>query len=282
MGHKQHKKHAKKRSKLPVIAVVLLLIAGSATFYFNREPAAPAPQLDSTGSVITPQPALQESPPKKGTLKQFTAEEFRDLYNNFAWPNTQRIERDQPITGEPAADAQIRTVAEARGYRLRSAPVSNTFVTVEKDMQLQQRAGDAWNALKAAAAKDNILLSLTAGYRAADDQKDIFLGRMSAAGISVGQIATGTQDAKLNQLMSVTAPPSYSRHHSGYTVDIACDNQPGGMFENSTCFEWLSADNYKNAKTHGWIPSYPEGASDQGPKPESWEYVWVGVDAVTD
>jgi LAS superfamily LD-carboxypeptidase LdcB len=48
------------------------------------------------------------------------------------------------------------------------------------------------------------------------------------------------------------------------------------VFEQSVCFGWLSKGNYKNAKSNGWIPSYPDGAKKQGPDPESWEYVWVG------
>jgi LAS superfamily LD-carboxypeptidase LdcB len=39
----------------------------------------------------------------------------------------------------------------------------------------------------------------------------------------------------------------------------------------------MSKDNYLQAKKYGWIPSYPEGAQQQGPEPEAWEYVWVGT-----
>jgi LAS superfamily LD-carboxypeptidase LdcB len=95
-------------------------------------------------------------------------------------------------------------------------------------------------------------------------------------------IASGRYDAQVSQVLAMTAIPGYSRHHTGYTVDIACKNNPNASFVYTVCFQWLNADNYKNAKTYGWIPSYPDGAGQQGPDREPWEYVWVGVDAVTE
>jgi LAS superfamily LD-carboxypeptidase LdcB len=80
----------------------------------------------------------------------------------------------------------------------------------------------------------------------------------------------------------MTAVPGYSRHHTGYTVDIACENQTTLSFIYTVCFKWLSQNNYERTKKFGWIPSYPEEAVLQGPEPESWEYVWVGIDAVTE
>ena len=49
-------------------------------------------------------------------------------------------------------------------------------------------------------------------------------------------------------------------------------------FGSTRAYEWLSSDNYLNAKRFGFIPSYPQGAGKQGPDPEPWEYVWVGED----
>ncbi len=42
----------------------------------------------------------------------------------------------------------------------------------------------------------------------------------------------------------------------------------------------MAADNYRVAKQFGFIPSYPSGAGAQGPEPEPWEYVYVGVKAI--
>jgi len=77
--------------------------------------------------------------------------------------------------------------------------------------------------------------------------------------------------------------PGYSKHHTGYTVDLGCRENgilkkysgPKG-FATSKCFVWLKKNNYHNAKRFGFIPSYPKGPKKQGPNPESWEYVWMG------
>src|SRR5690606_25521512 len=38
--------------------------------------------------------------------------------------------------------------------------------------------------------------------------------------------------------------------------------------------------NYANAKRFGFIPSYPPDGGKQGPEPEPWEFVWVGVEVI--
>ncbi len=43
---------------------------------------------------------------------------------------------------------------------------------------------------------------------------------------------------------------------------------------------WLRADDFAVAKRHGFVPSYPRGSAPQGPQPEPWEFVHVGVGAI--
>lgn len=222
------------------------------------------------------------SAPKSGSLKTFTPQQFRDLYNGFAYPNTERISDKTPITGNEAADNHIRAIAVSRGYTLRSAPVSDTFQTVAPGMLLQQRAAQPWLDLQAAAKKNNLDIGLSAAYRSADEQAQLFASRLSVAAINIERIPSGAYDAQILRVLQSTAVPGYSRHHTGYTVDITCEQTPALSFLITDCFKWLSAENYKNAKTYGWIPSYPEGTGQQGPEPEAWEYVWVGIDAVTE
>lgn len=218
----------------------------------------------------------QQAPKTK--LKTFSSDQFRDLYNHFAYPNTEYINQDTVITGDIEADKHIQKLAESKGYVRRSAPVTDAFIKVqEPDYVLQQRAATDYEKLKQAGIKDKIDLSLMAAYRSSQDQRQIFLERVG--NLNPRYVVAGGDDARILQVLKTTAIPGYSRHHTGYTIDLACDNQPGTVFEYTVCFDWLSAENYKNAKTYGWIPSYPEGASQQGPEPEPWEYVWVGTDA---
>lgn len=226
---------------------------------------------------------VAEASTKQKTLQNYDADAFKDLYNSFAYPNTQEVTTPPSITGQPKADIRIREIAEKRGYTLRSVPVSPILKTGERDLEgddlLQPLALSAWQDIKAAAEKDGIPLRLLSGYRSMAYQRELFVQRLYAAGAYPVDIANGIADAKVDSVLKLTAPPGYSRHHTGYTVDFAC--YPNGVFMSfvkSPCFEWIKADNYRVAKENGWIPSYPEGADEQGPEPEAWEYVWIGVD----
>lgn len=272
----QAKEQHEKGTRL-AIAIALVLLGGM--FYAGYR------SINQTETASEPAPAISQASaeqPKKGVLKTYTGQQFRELYEKFAYPNTQRIDENSPITGNVAADAHIKQLAAARGYIIRSAPVADTFVAVAPNMSLQEKASQPWVDLQNKAKEAGQILKITAAYRSAADQRTIFLNRLSAQGVVNDQIATGRYDSQINRVLASTAPPGYSRHHSGYTVDIACENDPYSTFDKSLCFEWLSADNYKNAKIFGWIPSYPIGTDKQGPEPEAWEYAWVGKDTLTE
>jgi D-alanyl-D-alanine carboxypeptidase len=147
-----------------------------------------------------------------------------------------------------------------------------------QDDLLQPLAAKSWQELKAAAKKDGLGMSLVSGYRSPKSQRDLFTERLYSTGVTDKQISAGTPDNSVNATLSMTAVPGYSRHHTGYTIDIHCDD--GLAFGVSTCNQWITKDNYANAKKYGWIPSYPPGAGEQGPEPEAWEYVWVGTDVL--
>lgn len=259
------------------LAIILILIAGSYIGYYTWKTKISTKKASSS-SEQTINNSI-EVPKKSDQLKIFTGEQFKDLYNSIAYPNTEYINDDTVITGDANVDEHIQKLAEAKGYKRRSAPVSDAFITVEKDLKLQQKAYQPWLDLVAAAQKDNLKLNLVDAYRSSADARNLFLSRLNSYNINTSQIASGIYDSQINNLLKTTAIPGYSRHHTGYTVDIGCNDQSEAVFKYTPCFEWLSADNYKNAKTYGWIPSYPDGAGQQGPDPEPWEYVWVSVNS---
>jgi D-alanyl-D-alanine carboxypeptidase len=73
-----------------------------------------------------------------------------------------------------------------------------------------------------------------------------------------------------------SAPPGYSKHHTGYVIDLALPGQDHNAFGRSAAYQWLIADNYLVLKSFGFVPSYPEEGPPQGPNPEAWEYAFVG------
>lgn len=134
-----------------------------------------------------------------------------------------------------------------------------------------------------AAAADGHNLVLVSGYRSIDDQRDIFAVELDGEGVArIGrpytaeEIADGDAEAAIDDVLEFHSIPDYSKHHAGHAIDITAAGEDLSDFADTAAFAWISADNYRNAKLHGFVPSYPPGALDQGPQPERWEYVWVG------
>lgn len=216
----------------------------------------------------------------KEDFRFFAGNEFQELYERIAYPNTQSVAIPPSITGSIEADNRIRAIAASRGYKARSIPNAPIFKTntpgLMDDDLLQPRAYDALMELLKTADVESVPLKLNSGYRSIDMQRKIFLSHLQATGVTISQIINGQGDNQVVNALSQVAIPGYSRHHTGYTVDFICANGTQS-FETTTCYKWLSKDNFFNAKKYGWIPSYPDESNKQGPEPEPWEYTWVGV-----
>lgn len=271
---------------LLLAAVMILLIAGGvAGLKLYILPAHDKSSDQSKGSVqqqnTTPTPDTastneQPAPPAQKTLRQFAGNDFKNFYDQLQLPNLLPVENPPVISGNDVADARIRQIAESRGYRLRSSP-SGSLATVD-GMPVQPSVVDSWTALKAAAAAQGLQMSIVSSYRSVDNQRSLFMSRLANTGATIEQVAAGSADDKVNTVLITSSIPGYSKHHTGYTLDLLCAGWEFENFKNSPCHTWLMADNYKVAKENGFIPSYPDGADIQGPDPEAWEYVWVGAD----
>ncbi len=277
----QFQKLPKKKPKKPWLLLVcaIVIFAGSLFLWLSNSAKPPLKQDELSGNN---KPAPVSAPsPRSGALKQFTGEQFKQLYQSMVYPNTQQFSDLPPITGNTEADARIRSMAEAKGYQPTSVP-SQAIVKIneprlDNDDLLQPLAAQGWGELKAASLKDNISLSLISAYRSPEYQRNLFMQRLQTQGATPAQVAAARADIAVQNVLNQAALPGYSRHHTGYVVDLWCEDG-SSTFLSSSCFKWISANNYQHAKEYGWIPSYPEGANEQGPEPEPWEYVWVGRD----
>ena len=220
--------------------------------------------------------------------KTYSPNGFKALYEETHYPGVESIPQAPPITGDAQADGHIVDLARRRGYRLRTQAREDLLVQ-EGRHSLQQEAMNAWGQLRAAAAEEGIQLELVSAYRSVQRQRQIFLrelrGTLGARGggrLTEEAIAAGQADEWIEEVLCFSSIPGFSKHHSGYTIDIfdPSDGYAFTEFDRSRGYEWISAHNYLNAKRFGFIPSYPDGAHGQGPEPEPWEYVWVGRDAV--
>ncbi len=135
--------------------------------------------------------------------------------------------------------------AERTGLGLIAEPawlVHAGFDRYRRPLWLHPVAARAWAQMRTAAQRDDIILDAISGYRSHDYQLGIF-ERKRARGQSVEEILT------------VTAAPGYSEHHSGLALDISTPGEPAAeeSFEHTTAFAWLQA----NAAGFGFVMSYP-------------------------
>ncbi len=208
--------------------------------------------------------------------KEFSSEEFRELYEKMVYDKTNPPVKDLEIYAVLEANFKVAQIAENRGYKKRVQAVESSLEIIGTQ-KLQTSAKKAFISLTENANQDGISLVLTSGYRSVEDQIYLFTSRLGVSNNSE-LIAGGSLDSQIDKLLETTAAPTYSRHHTGYTFDLGCGTSDFTDFKNTDCYQWISKDNFYQAKKVGLIPSYPIGVERQGPNPETWEYVWVGVE----
>jgi hypothetical protein len=200
----------------------------------------------------------------------FTGDEFKALYDHAVrneLPNLVPPSGWLPVTGDPGLDARIRDLAIARGYVLR--PVAGPELTTIDGVPMQPLAAAAWEKLREDARAAGLSFVVSSAYRSPDSQRTQFLSKLR-----------GTTDEAIDAALTWYSIPGTSKHHGGYALDFRYANGTFGDFRDTADYAWLSADNFHNAKRFGFIPSYPDDVTTQGPNPEPWEFVWVGVDLI--
>lgn len=210
---------------------------------------------------------------KCGAFYCYTGEEFVELYNNFESKTKSEI---QPgfIYSNKEVDNYLQDIAEALGYKKRVFADEGVLVHFE-NVITRPEVRDAYKRMRNEMQENNMLLHFVSGYRDSSLQRSIFQKKVAIDGIE--NIPAGLYDAEIYETLSRSALPGYSKHHSGYAVDFGCGNDYlVYTFAETDCYEWMSANNFENAKRFGFIPSYPEGVENQGPNPEPWEFVWIG------
>lgn len=136
-------------------------------------------------------------------------------------------------------------------------------ITADGRMKLRPSAAKQFQAMAAAARAQGILLVPISGFRSLSEQQQLFF----------------EVKAQRNQLASerasVSAPPGYSEHHTGYAIDIGDGKVPATNlnpnFEQTAAFKWLSA----NAARFNFEISFPKN-NRQGVSYEPWHWRFVG------
>lgn len=117
-------------------------------------------------------------------------------------------------------------------------------------------AANAWSAMKTAALQDGIILEVVSAFRSVERQIDIIRNKLE-------------RQMPMEKILTLSAPPGYSEHHTGCAIDI---NTPGCLateeeFEQTAAFRWLDA----HAGRFGFVLSYPRD-NDLGFIYEPWHW----------
>lgn len=236
-------------SSFKVLGLALLVMSG-----MSLGLSAPPARADHAATVAEAAVATELSP-----------DEFLAAFDNAVLPGLHEIGTAPAITGNSELDARIRTIAESRGYKRQPSP-SRPLVSIG-NQKLQPEAAAGWTSLKTAASEAGFDIAIRSSYRTYSQQAWLYNVKH----------AKGTSDAAINNTLKIVAAPGYSKHHTGYAIDItSVSHSRLQQFVNSPAYTWMAANNFANAKAHGWIPSYPDGSRPAGPNPEPWEFVWVG------
>ena len=133
--------------------------------------------------------------------------------------------------------------------RLPLQPEAQDLVPAETDANGRQylltpAAAEAWWSMKAAAAADGAVMELVSAFRGIAAQSAIIRAKQQ-------------QGTALATILTLSAAPGYSEHHTGRAIDI---NSPGfaateEAFEHSAAFAWLQ----EHAGRFGFTLSYPRG-----------------------
>ncbi|HWU99410.1 MAG TPA: M15 family metallopeptidase [Oxalicibacterium sp.] len=135
------------------------------------------------------------------------------------------------------------------------------LTTAETDTEGRQfmmtpATANAWSAMKAAALQDGVVLEVVSAFRSIERQIDIIRNKLD-------------RQMPMETILTLSAPPGYSEHHTGCAIDI---NTPGCMateeeFERTDAFRWLIT----HAARFGFTLSYPRD-NDLGFIYEPWHW----------
>lgn len=156
----------------------------------------------------------------------------------------------------------------ARGLRLCEEATTLEVAELEENGRehlLVPLAAKAWQRLKAAALDDDIEVFIVSAFRSIDRQAEIVRRKLEAG-------------STVESILTVSAPPGFSEHHTGRAVDLSTSGSPAleVEFAQTAAFIWLT----EHAAGFGYYLTYPIGNS-WGYQYEPWHWCFTEVQPTT-
>lgn len=175
------------------------------------------------------------------------------------------LETEESISKESEESSEEEATEDLLGHfpYEEAPPESLTPLTADGRIKLKTPAAQKFREMQAAAREDGVSLVPLSGYRSVEEQEYLFFGVKAKRGQVPRERAT------------VSAPPGYSEHHTGYAIDIGDRNVPKAHlkenFSKTEAFQWLE----ENAARYSFELSFPQDNS-QGVSYEPWHWRYVG------
>ncbi len=216
----------------------------------------PEPENPSKPEPVTVDPTM---------FQQFGRQAFINLFDNVSHLPNLTGSSLPSITGNEEVDQQLRALAKQAGYLSQPAPAdSGQLVGVHR---LQPLAATAWSQLEQAAVAADHPLTITVGYLAPVEQAQLLTDQLG------GDLTQSSLEAAFRQVMI----PGYSRHQTGFALDIVATADPDSRFQETAAYGWLAANNFALAKHFGFVPSQPENnPHGQAAHQRAFELVYIG------
>lgn len=133
------------------------------------------------------------------------------------------------------------------------ARVPSEYCFEDYRIYMGREARDAFVLMADSAGTDSVFLILDSGYRSARYQEKIILSRMA-------------EGEKFADIVRYVAPPGYSEHETGCTIDIVPSDP---SFARTSAYGWLK----ENAGRFGFFESSPKDITGLMPwEPWHWSY----------
>ena len=168
--------------------------------------------------------------------------------------------------------------------------VNSGYTTGGKMIELDKKTAEAALQMLDAMKQDGISgVTITSGYRTYEYQKSLFDRYCSE---EKAAHPTWSDEEVKNYVLSYSAYPGTSEHHTGLCIDLITTEMTGLWnwgsetpnnpydkgFAETAAFEWLQ----ENAHKYGFILRFPEDKTNiTGYSYESWHYRYVGVNHAT-
>jgi zinc D-Ala-D-Ala carboxypeptidase len=215
---------------------------------------------------ISPQPSIFPSPQISPTNPISVQESIPSP--SLSSPSINRVISPQPSSPPPLRSPKL-SVKTYFGHLPYSENTSSQLVSIgrfvretyEREEFLDAEAAVAFEKMRAAARSEGVQLMPISGFRSISDQQTLFIKQIERR----GSAAAAAQ---------VSAPPGYSEHHTGYSVDIADEQKPDTdlkyAFQDTNAYQWLII----NAIRYGFEESFPQN-NWQGVSYEPWHWRFV-------